>query len=115
MNNIRTEHLEFLELLEALEEKYRYNKIDTVFPETGEYRRELYPKQMEFMDAGAVHSERALVGGNRTGKTKTICTELTYHMMGIYPPKFKGRKFINPVSTCAVGVSSKSTRDILQF
>jgi phage terminase large subunit-like protein len=39
--------------------------IDTLYPDIGPLRRELYAKHLEFWRAGAVHDERAFVAGNR--------------------------------------------------
>ncbi|HLX18444.1 MAG TPA: terminase family protein [Bradyrhizobium sp.] len=43
----------------------RRTRLYRLYPETGPLRRELYPKHMEFFALGAVHSERAFIGGNR--------------------------------------------------
>lgn len=56
---------ELLELLEAKEAAVRYHKIDTLFPDKGPYRRELYPKHVGFMNASASHAQLAFVAANR--------------------------------------------------
>ena len=43
----------------------RYNLVKQLFPETGPYRRELYPKHMEFFRAGSLHRERLFMAANR--------------------------------------------------
>lgn len=40
--------------------------------------------------------------------------ELTYHMTGLYPDWWKGKRFDNPVKCWAAGDTSKTVRDILQ-
>ena len=39
------------------------SKFYDLFPPTGPFRRELYPRQMEHFRAGATHRERCLMGG----------------------------------------------------
>jgi len=92
----------------------RYNLIKDVFPETGDYRRELYPKHMEFFRAGATHRERLLLAANRVGKTVAGGAELTYHMTGEYPAWWDGYRFDRPVQCLAAGDTSQTTRDIIQ-
>jgi phage terminase large subunit-like protein len=92
----------------------RYNLIKDVFPETGDYRRELYPKHMEFFRAGATHRERLLLAANRVGKTVAGGSELTYHMTGEYPAWWDGYRFDRPVQCLAAGDTSQTTRDIIQ-
>lgn len=41
------------------------NKIDNFFPDTGEFRRELYPKHLEFFRAGRYYRSRMFSAGNR--------------------------------------------------
>lgn len=40
-------------------------RLYDLYPEEGELSRFNYPKHMEFFEAGAVHQERAYIGGNR--------------------------------------------------
>ena len=59
-----------VERLEAIarlrtEAARKVNKIGTYFPDTGPYRRELYPKQCEFFAAGLRYKERLLMAANR--------------------------------------------------
>lgn len=60
---------ELLELLEAKEKEVRYNKLAAFFPDDGPYRRELYPKHVQFMNAGKQFKQRAFIAGNRVGKS----------------------------------------------
>lgn len=41
------------------------NRIDDFFPDTGPYRRELYPKHLEFFRAGKFYRSRMFSAGNR--------------------------------------------------
>jgi len=106
-----------LELLRALEEKARrkrYNLIKEIFPETGPYRRELYPKHMEFFRASSVHREVLFLAANRVGKTVAGGVHLAYHMTGEYPDWWEGRRYDRPVQCLAAGDTSQTTRDIIQ-
>jgi phage terminase large subunit-like protein len=107
---------ELLKLLEALEEKKRTRLIDTLFPDNGPYRRELYDKHMEFFTAGKKFRERCMLSGNRTGKTFSAgLFEVVLHATGQYPEWWPGRRFDHPVDIWVAGKSSKTTRDVLQL
>lgn len=105
---------ELLQLLEEQERALHYNKISSLFPDTGPYRRELYPKHVAFLNAGKDYQERAFVAANRVGKSKCGAAEMAYHMTGLYPKWWKGRRFLNAVDCWAVGVSNQSTKEIQQ-
>jgi phage terminase large subunit-like protein len=62
-----------------------------------------------------LYQERALFGGNRTGKTVTGVFEDTVHLTGLYPPWWEGFRFRRPVEAWAAGDTAKNTRDILQY
>lgn len=105
---------ELLELLEAKEMAIRYNRIDTLFPDSGPLRRELYPKHISFMDAGAKHSQRAFIAANRIGKTLTGAYEVTCHLTGKYPSWWQGKVFLNATNWWAVGKTNQVTKEVLQ-
>lgn len=106
---------ELLELLEAKAASIRYNKINSMFLSEGPYRRELYPKHVEFLAAGKNHSQRAFIAANRTGKTVSGAVEMTYHLTGNYPDWWEGRRFLNAVHAWAAGVSNQSTKEVMQY
>ena len=54
------EQHELIQCLEVLADDLKYNKFNNFFPDEGEFRRELYPKHLEFFRAGADYTERAL-------------------------------------------------------
>jgi phage terminase large subunit-like protein len=70
-----------------------------------------YPKQAEFHDAGAQHTERLFMAGNQLGKTIAGGMEVAMHLTGRYPEGWKGRVFDEPVRWWASGVTKESTRD----
>lgn len=108
---------ERLELLEALEEQKRREsrrKLFSMFPDTGELRRELYVKHLEFFRVGAQYRERCLMAGNRVGKSEAGGYEMALHLTGNYPDWWEGRRFDNPVRAWASGKTNETTRDIVQ-
>jgi phage terminase large subunit-like protein len=95
----------------------------TYFPDTGPLRRELYPRSMEFIAAGAlrwpngtyVYPERMFMAANRTSKTVTAAYETTAHLTGRYPAWWHGRRFEGPIDSWVAGDTHETTRDIIQL
>lgn len=75
---------------------------------------EPYSWQNTFMDAGNGHAQRLLMCANRIGKTFTGARELAYHLTGLYPHWWKGRRFDRPVKAWACGKTNETTRDVVQ-
>lgn len=90
------------------------SKLHKYFPDEGPYRRELYPKHLQFFRAGKTHRTRAFVAGNRVGKSDTGAYEVAHHLTGDYPPWWEGRRFDVPTFIWAAGDTAKTVRDILQ-
>jgi phage terminase large subunit-like protein len=101
-----------LETLKEQDRRKRRNLIATYF-DTPEVRL-AYAKQMEFFRLGATFNERALLGGNRSGKSLAGGFEMTLHLTGAYPDWWEGRRFADPVSAWTAGDTAKSVRDIMQ-
>lgn len=101
---------------EILQELHRrkYNKIDTLFPDTGDLRRELYVKHLEFFKAGKDNRERLFIAANRVGKSVVGGYETTVHNTGLYPHWWEGKRFDHAVDWWVAGDTSETTRDILQ-
>lgn len=59
---------ELIELLDEREKRMTRRLVDTMFPDTGPLRRELYKKHLEFFEAGKTKHERAFIAANRVGK-----------------------------------------------
>lgn len=110
----REESEELLLLLEEKENRHKYNFISTLFPDTGELRRELYSKHIAFLNAGADYTERSFIAGNRCGKTLTGLFELVTHCTGIYPHWWEGKRFNRPVTCWLVGDRGDTIRDGMQ-
>jgi phage terminase large subunit-like protein len=117
-----TEQLQHLPPKQALalllQEKARRatrRKLFTYYPEEGPFRRELYPKHMEFFRVGATHRERCFMAANRIGKTEGAGGyETTLHLTGRYPSWWIGKRFDFPVRWWAAGKTNETTRDIVQ-
>lgn len=102
------------DMLHVLDERRKYDKQSFLFPDSGPYSRDKYKKHMLFFEAGASYRERAMIAGNRTGKTYTAAAEMSYHLNGRYPAWWKGKRFNEPIKAWEVGKTHETTRDILQ-
>ena len=103
-----------LRLLEERKKRDSRNRIKTLYPEEGQFRRELYPKHLDFFAAGDEFNERALLGGNRSGKSLAGAYEMTCHLTGKYPRWWRGRRFEDQVDAWCAGDTARTVRDILQ-
>ncbi len=100
--------------LRAALEYRRFNRREFIFPDVGRLRRELYPKQLAFFEAGRTEKQRLAMCANRFGKTEMGAYEASCHATGIYPHWWKGRVFPGPNEGWACGTNSQTTRDIVQ-
>jgi phage terminase large subunit-like protein len=90
-------------------------KLTQLYPDTGPLRRSLYPKHMQFFEAGKEHQERCFMAGNRVGKTYGAGGyETALHLTGDYPEWWAGHRFAGPVDWWAAGDTTETTRDIVQ-
>ena len=109
MDGVSQEQLEQLnELarnLEELAQMKKFNYMNFFHP---------YAKQKDFITMGATKRERLLMAGNQTGKTETGAFETACHLTGLYPDNWEGRRWDRPVKCWAAGITSLSTRDIVQ-
>jgi hypothetical protein len=102
----QAEKIELLALLDEKERRKATRKLFTYYPERGAFRRELYPRHMEFFAAGADNRERLMLAANRVGKTEGVGGfEMALHLTGLYPPWWVGRKFERPVMAWAAGTN----------
>ena len=112
--SVKEDQEELLALLEHKENELQYNKMKSLFPDTGPYRRELYGAHIKFITASAHHSQTAFIAANRTGKTKTGAYIMACHLTGMYPDWWEGRKFLNAIDAWAAGKTNQKTKEILQ-
>lgn len=111
----KEELLAAIEVATALEHKYKYNKAQMYFPETGKYSRDKYPVQMDLMRAGLKHRLRAFIGGNASGKSLWLALESYFHLSGRYPKWWEGYKYNNPINAWLCGLDAKALRAGLQM
>lgn len=93
---------DLLETLEQLSYRKKYNAIAYYVP---------YPKQAEFHEKGAMFRERLLRAGNQIGKTYAGAAETAYHLTGLYPADWKGRRFNRSVTAWVAGEGALLTRE----
>jgi phage terminase large subunit-like protein len=105
---------ERLRLTTERNRRHDTNRIVQFFPDTGDLRRELYPKHCQFFALGAEERERGFMAANRVGKTVVGAYEMTCHLTGEYPHWWEGRRFDRPIEAWAAGDTSETTRDIVQ-
>lgn len=54
------------------------------------------------------------MAGNQLGKTYAGAAQMAYHLTGIYPSDYTGRRFDSAITTWAGGVTGEVTRDTIQ-
>src|ERR1051326_900255 len=107
-----SELLDLAQALQVLDEKYKYCKQEFIFPKY--LKTPGYKKHLLFMKAGSVYKERALIAGNRTGKTYTATLEMSFHLNGRYPKGWEGKEFRHPIKAWEIGKTHETTAQILQ-
>lgn len=106
---------ELHQLLREEAEYLEFNKFYEMYPDTGKFARDKYPKQLECFGYGKDFQERCFMGGNGTGKTWGVAAyELTCHLTGQYPFWWNGRVYDRPISAWVAGTTREATRDIIQ-
>lgn len=114
---------ELIELLEAQNEHYLYNKIDLYYPDhdlcfMGQTfpARSKYERYLQHFAAGKHVLERAAFCGNQIGKSESLCGyECARHAIGIYPYWWDGWRVSKPLTILCAGKTSATTRDIVQY
>ena len=94
-----------LALLKELQDRQKYWKIKQYSP---------YGWQEKFITASSNCSQLLAMTGNRCGKTYTGAFIMACHLTGLYPDWWEGRRYDRPVEAWAAGISTDTTRDILQ-
>jgi phage terminase large subunit-like protein len=94
-----------VELLKLHEEEKRFNRINYFKP---------YGWQEEYITASAENKQLLAMTGNRCGKTYTGGFIMACHLTGLYPEWWEGYRFDKPIMAWAAGISTVTTRDILQ-
>lgn len=73
-----------------------------------------YLRQKQFHTAGYYYRERLLMAGNKLGKTYAAGFEVAFHLTGIYPDWWDGRRMEKQNRGWAGSVTSELTRDGIQ-
>ena len=94
-----------VETLSALRTRKLENRLTDYWP---------YSKQIAFHEEGATHRERLLMAGNQLGKTYCGGAETAYHLTGLYPDWWSGRRWDRPVRGWAGSKTGEVTRDGVQ-
>ena len=97
---------EYLELLQLMDEHKRFNKLLYFEPEA---------KQKAFYKLGGDGAlERAILAGNRCGKSEGAAAEYAMHLTGDYPEDWEGVKFDHPIKGWICGLTAEKNREIGQ-
>jgi len=92
-----------VEIAKELEHRKATNRMSHYKP---------YEYQTKFHNT--IAQQRLLMAGNRIGKSFCGAMEMAYHLTGLYPEWWQGRKFTRPIRAWAGGASNETTRDICQ-
>ena len=96
-----------MRLLQEKESRTKYNKIDA-------WSNSTYKWQQDLANSTKEHAQILAMCANQIGKTTTGAYITACHLTGKYPSWWKGHKFKKPIKAWACGVSTETTRDILQ-
>lgn len=96
------------DVLELLKERKRRDEVNRL------KFYKAYDYQKRFHAEGLDCPQRILMAANRVGKTFCGAAETAYHMTGLYPDWWEGRRFDKPVRVWVAGESNDTTRDIIQ-
>ena len=103
MSELTQERL--LSLMQELKERQKFWKMKSFKP---------YGWQEEFIKASSNCFQLLAMTGNRCGKTHSGGFIMACHLTGLYPDWWEGRRFDHPIQAWAAGISTDTTRDILQ-
>ncbi len=102
-------------ILQQIRRSTEQAALAKLYPEDGPLRRELYGKYIKAFEAGKIHAERGIFGGNRVGKTLGIGGyEATVHLTGLYPDWWPGWRVDHPILVWAAGTKATKVRDVNQ-
>lgn len=102
----KQELADYVALLKSMDEHKRFNKILYFEPEA---------KQLAFYKLGGDGVlERAILAGNRTGKSEGAAYEFALHMTGDYPDDWQGVKFDHPIKAWVCGLTAEKNREVGQ-
>lgn len=94
-----------LQLVKELQERQKFWKMKSFSP---------YGWQRTYISESHKNQQLLAMTGNRCGKTFTGAYIMAVHLTGIYPDWWEGHRFEGPIEAWAAGISTDTTRDILQ-
>lgn len=97
--------MQLVETLNAVRKREIENRLTSYRP---------YARQREFHAAGKSHRERLLMAGNQLGKTYCGGAEVAYHLTGLYPDWWNGKRWDRAVRWWAGSKTGEVTRDGVQ-
>lgn len=109
------QRMELLEALDVLAKDAKYNVFKNTYPDSGEFSIHKYNLHKDFFNAGSQFIERAMIAGNRVGKSVAGAFETTCHATGLYPDWWEGKRYHKPIMIWVGGDTSNTCRDIIQF
>lgn len=102
-------------IFQQIKQRTEQGGLAKLYPDDGPLRRELYIKYLQAFAAGSIHAERAILGGNRVGKTLGIGGyETACHLTGHYPQWWEGHVIDHPCLVWAAGTKGVKVRDVNQ-
>jgi len=94
----------FQEFVIAVQEDMRYNQLRYFKP---------FEHQKRFFATG--NSERrGILAANRIGKTVSTCFETAYHLTGLYPAWWEGKRYAKPITAMVAGEGWQQVSMVLQ-
>jgi phage terminase large subunit-like protein len=94
-----------LQMVQELKDRQRFWKINTFEP---------YGWQKAFIEASSTCTQILAMTGNRCGKTFSGGAIMAIHLTGLYPVWWLGKRWDRAITAWAAGISTDTTRDILQ-
>jgi phage terminase large subunit-like protein len=73
-----------------------------------------FPYQINFFKTGKDFTRRGMIAANRSGKTVASSFEVAYHLTGMYPDWWEGKKWDKPIIAMATGESWEQVAKTLQ-
>ena len=64
-----------------------------------------FPYQLTFFKTGKDFTRRGMIAANRSGKTVASAFEVAYHLTGMYPDWWDGKRWDKPIIAMATGES----------
>ena len=100
------------DVLQTLNETILYVADDMKYNQLKYFRPFEY--QRAFFKTGTSSDRRGILAANRVGKTVSTCYETAYHLTGLYPDWWEGKRFNKPVVAFVAGEGWDQVARVLQ-